>query len=435
MDYLWSPPPPPPDVADSTLIAFATANPPLVQAAIGVLLLTSGKHFRHTVLLLQTIRAVAWPSLMRAASELSVMLDRTRAAVAAVSPEEMQDARRRLAMAKDEYSTLARAAAAARAQWRNGTLDERGLSDALRSGKQAAARLAAQAEGANAALSGLSAAAATIEPSELYAALSAPLAALGTAVTVSTSASAVAIVHGVSIGSDARRMFGQLVAARSLTSGDDADEGARSWAASWAALPRSWLARVRPSELSPLQSRWSAAALDALASAAGVLLAARAKGAAATLSASELGASAVVAGARGLGFDAVMLAVTGGAAEEDADLDAEWQLVVALFVALSAVHQLRSPRSLPLLLRMLIWPVLLLERWLEALSVARAAGVAPASQGKSSSLPEEAAAAVTAEETEGEAAGAHAAEPEGGAAASFASRRGKSPAKVRAKAE
>ena len=361
----------PPSIANHSAVSFIKAHPALLQAGAGAVLLSSSKHFAHTVLLLQTIRTVAWPSMQRAATELSAVVERTRVALALVPPEELADARKRLAAAQAEYSELVRAWATARAQWRNGTLDEKGLEEVLLKGKQSAARLALQAQNADAALSSLSAVAASVEPSELYMTLSTPLAALASAVTISTSASATAVVHGVSLGADARRFLGMMLATTALS------EDVLGTA----------LGGSHFSQLSPLKRKWAVAALDGaggfvgflvgfvgfLGGFVGFLVARRAKAAAATLSAAVLGATAFVGGLREIGGDAVLLQLTGGVAAEEAKLEADWQIVLVLLVVAALLHQMRSPAQLPLLIRLLIWPLTLLEAHLEALSLARAA--------------------------------------------------------------
>jgi len=347
----------PPSIANHSAVSFIKAHPALLQAGAGAVLLSSSKHFAHTVLLLQTIRTVAWPSMQRAATELSAVVERTRVALARVPPEELAEARKRLASAQAEYSELVRALATARAQWRTGTLNEKGLEEVLLKGKQSVARLALQAQNADAALSSLSAVAASVEPSELYMTLSTPLAALASAVTISTSASAAAVVHGVSLGADARRFLGTMLATSALS------EDALGTA----------LVGSHFSQLSPLKRKWAGAALDGAGGLVGFLVARRAKAAAATLSAAVLGATAFVGGLREIGGDVVFLQLTGGMAAEEAKLEADWQIVLVLLVVAALLHQMRSPAQLPLLIRLLIWPLTLLEAYLEALSLVHAA--------------------------------------------------------------
>jgi hypothetical protein len=347
----------PPSIANHSAVSFIKAHPALLQAGAGAVLLSWSKHFAHTVLLLQTIRTVAWPSMQRAATELSAVVERTRVALARVPPEELAEARKRLASAQAEYSELVRALATARAQWRTGTLDEKGLEEVLLKGKQSVARLALQAQNADAALSSLSAVAASVEPSELYMTLSTPLAALASAVTISTSASAAAVVHGVSLGADARRFLCTMLATTALS------EDALGTA----------LVGSHFSQLSPLKRKWAGAALDGAGGLVGFLVARRAKAAAATLSAAVLGATAFVGGLREIGGDAVFLQLTGGMAAEEAKLEADWQIVLVLLVVAALLHQMRSPAQLPLLIRLLIWPLTLLEAYLEALSLVHAA--------------------------------------------------------------
>ena len=244
------------------------------------------------------------------------MVERTRKVMAEVPPEELAEARRQLIQAQAEYDSLTSAAA----KWQNGTLDKHGLVESLQRGKSAAASLAQRAERANAVLSGLSAVAASIDPSEVYAVISASGAALATAVTISTSASSTAAIQGLSMGSDSARMVARLLAVRSLSSSSSSSEGTADAGLRWPTLP-TLTARLQFGELSPFKRRWAVAAMNGAGGLIGFVVARRAKGVAATLSAVALGATTLTDGVRGLGGDDAALWLTGGVAEEEADLD------------------------------------------------------------------------------------------------------------------
>ena len=150
--------------------------------------------------------------------------------------------------------------------------------------------------------------------------------------------------------------------------------------------------RSRPARAAA--AKWARTALDAAAAFAGYVIARRAKAAAAT-SAAALGASACLCRAR-LGGDALLLAanealpeqfqqpILGGDSASESD-DAEawcevaWQQIRVLLVAAGLLYQLTSADRLPLLVRLIIWPLLLIEAWLAALSDASAVGRAVSS--------------------------------------------------------
>jgi hypothetical protein len=127
--------------------------------------------------------------------------------------------------------------------------------------------------------------------------------------------------------------------------------------------------------------KWMGTGLDLVGAWIGYLVASRAKAAAATLSATALGASAIVSAARAAGLDSMAVALTvvsaadeaGHAdteAEPDADaaLDSRWHQIRLALICLGLLYQLVSASRLPLLVRLLLWPLLLLEGALKAVS-------------------------------------------------------------------
>ena len=328
----------------------------------GAALLFQSKHVAHTALFAQAINLVAWPALETAAATTHATYINLTAAAASLPEDDLAEAAQLLEDARSKLASIRRELAVATAQWRNGTLDQASFAAISQETKVAAADLAAKVASADATLSFLSAAAAAIDPDELYATLSTPLAAIASALALSTSAPAAAVLHGCPLGADAFRVFVQQASKLvSYVAPPDLSTGLED-----ALTP-----------LSPQRRRWVRSALDAAAAFAGYTIARRAKAAAATLSAAALGASALVSAARGAGGDSLLLSaltaandnlpadlklpapvVADGDGDEEAHAwcDAAWQQIRLLLVAWGVcmrahAHNAHDSRSPPRALR------------------------------------------------------------------------------------
>ena len=350
----------------------------------GSALLFNSKHCKHTALFAQAINLVAWSSIENAYGALSHTYARLADAAASLPDHDLAEASALLDSAKVQLTTARRSLAAATAQWRNGTLDKAEFARLASEEKAAIAKLAAEVATADATLSFLGAAAAIVDPAELYATLSTPLAAVASALALSTSAPAAAVLHGCPLGAGASRMLlHQMSHALGYMSASIGIEEAMA-------------------PMAPQRRRWARAALDAAAAFVGYTLARQAKAAAATLSAASLGASGLVSAARGLGADAVVRdAVEAGCAQlpalgvlwpsllegmvpaQEAEgaggdgawsvwLESCWEQVHLALVVMGVLYQLGSSERLPLPVRVFIWPLLLLEGWLASLSASEA---------------------------------------------------------------
>lgn len=365
------PPPPPPLPALNLLLSLSGGSALLFQA----------KHVKHTALFAQAVNLVAWPAVETAADSIRIMYANLTAAAASLPAEDLDEAQVLLAEAKAHLMHVRRNLAVATDQWHNGTLDKATFAKITAEAKLAAAEYAGKVATADATLSFVSAAAAAVDPAELYATLSTPLAAIASALALSTSTPAAAVLHGCPLGADALRV---LISQASRLAQH--------------MMPAESSLRIEDAlaPLAPQRRKWARTALDAAAAFAGYVIARRAKAAAATLSAAALGASALVSAARGLGGDALLLAanealpeqfqqpILGGDSASESD-DAEawcevaWQQIRVLLVAAGLLYQLTSADRLPLLVRLIIWPLLLVEAWLAALSDASAVGRAVSS--------------------------------------------------------
>ena len=121
--------------------------------------------------------------------------------------------------------------------------------------------------------------------------------------------------------------------------------------------------------LPPYKQRWASAACSAAAAAFGFLLARRAKAAAAVVSAVSVGARLIVSATRSVaGSDVFVANALGSGSVEEEELEAAWRGMLLVLVSVGLVHQLSTPERLPLFVRLLIWPLLLFESYLAALS-------------------------------------------------------------------
>ena len=372
------PPPPPPSLSRSVL-----------QAVGGAALLLESKHCKHTALFMQAVNLVAWPAIETASVTLGAAWANVTVAANSLSEEEKQEAEVELLRVRALLSSTRQTMAETMARWRNGTLDSAAFAYEMKYHQASAAALAKAIASADSTLSFVAAAAQQVDPMELYATLSTPLAALASSLALSTSASAAAILNGCPLGADVSRVaFSQ----------------ASALAARFA--PPMTMASLEDAftPLSAQKRRWALAALDAASAAVGYIIARKAKATAATLAAAALGATALVSSARRLGGDSLVLeayavAKENGVAEwlpfdlewppaadalaspgDDSGtraletwLDASWQQLRLVLIVVGLLYQLTSAERLPLLLRLFIWPLLVFEGWLEALSAANAA--------------------------------------------------------------
>jgi hypothetical protein len=342
---------PPPEAPLVQLVSAAIAHQPWLQLAGGLWLLLHAKHCKHVVLFAQAVQLLAWPALVNSGVGLREAWSNLTEAAATVPPDQLASAALLYANTRSQYEETRRAMAAATAAWRNGTLDYSTFSQEMRAARATAAELARKAATADAALSFASAAAARIDPSALYSSLSVSASALASALAISTSRPAAALLNGASLGADASNVIVTQLG--------------------------EWQPFVLLEEtFAPLSSekrRWARSLVDCMAAALCAVLARRARGAAATLSASALGASAVVDAARHLGWDRHLKELVGAlctlgimpmgvaeeiggadgadAAEDEFRLAFFWQQVRLVLLAFGAIYQLFSEHRLPLIVR------------------------------------------------------------------------------------
>ena len=307
----WFSPAPSPPVLQPTFLPSLLSSQQALRAGGGFALLLQAKHVKHTVLFAQAVRFVAAPALADAAHALSLIWSNLTAAAASLPPVDLAEADVLLRNAKRQLSETRRTMAEATAGWRNGTLDQKSFSNEISQAKSSAAALASQIAHADATLSFVAAAMRRVDAVELYSTLSTPLAAIATALTLSTTSSATAVLHGCPLGADLSRVlltqlshFTHHVMPPSMAHGlEDA---------------------ITP--LSPEKRQWALTAVDASAGMVGYFLARRAKGAAATLSAVALGAATLVSSARAVGFDTLLTTLlVGGKADETPESEtASW---------------------------------------------------------------------------------------------------------------
>jgi uncharacterized membrane protein YgcG len=363
----------------STLFsALLSHQQSLLQAAAGTTLLLQAKHVKHTVLFAQAVRLLAAPALADAATSVLQTWSNLTAAAASLPSTEVAEAESILKAATQQLSETRVAMADATARWRDGTLDAKQFSTEMSRAKTKAADLASMIASADATVSFAAAVMGRVDPRELYKTLSTPLAAMASALALSTSSSAAAVLHGCPLGAEISRVVATQVSRVASVAGP-------------ARLARGLEDVVAP--LSPHKRLWALTAVDAGAAMVGYLFARRAKGVAATLSAVAFGASLIVSAARTAGFDALLIGDDegktaaecapsgwslwsfGGAREPGEDeqeregrLEARWQQVRLLLVGLGLLYQACSHSKLPLLLRLFVWPFLLFESWLAMLS-------------------------------------------------------------------